>query len=98
VVSVRKWRQRAAGQADAELIRRTAGWLRDDPRRARYVGLTCDEDTRALAALLDLLATELPHLDPGVRSQVVESCRVVLGESMARPTTRRTRGGDGLPH
>ena len=42
-------------------------------------------------ALLDIVAAELPHLDSGVRWQVVESCRVLLGEQVASPAIRRTR-------
>jgi hypothetical protein len=30
--------------------------------------------------LLDVLAAELPRIDSGVRRQVIESCRVLLGE------------------
>ena len=41
--------------------------LRDDPDGARRAGLTCTEDALALAALLDLLAVELPHLDAAMR-------------------------------
>jgi hypothetical protein len=67
-------------RSDADLVRRAAAWLRADPARARTAGLARDEDTVALAALLDVLAAEMPHLDPAVRRDVVASCRVVLGE------------------
>ena len=66
-------------RADAAAVRRTAAWLRDDPARARRAGVACDEDVTALAVLLDLLATELPHLDADVRREVVEVCRTALG-------------------
>jgi hypothetical protein len=91
VPTAREWRRRDRDRADAELIRRTAAWLRDDPERARNAGLTDDGDARALAALLDVLAAELPHLDPAVRRQTIESCRIALGETMADPRLRRTR-------
>jgi hypothetical protein len=39
-------------------------------------------DTAALAALLDLVAAQLPHLDPAVRRHVVASCRTALGEQV----------------
>jgi len=70
---------RADADADAAAVRRTAAWLRDDPARARRAGVACDEDVTALAVLLDLLATELPHLDADVRREVVEVCRTALG-------------------
>ena len=89
--TARQWRQHDRERADAELIRRTAAWLRDDPERARHAGLSCDEDAHALAALLDVLATEIAHLDSGVRWQALESCRVAMRETMASPRIRRTR-------
>lgn len=67
--------------SDVDLVRRTATWLRADPDRARTAGLARDEDTAALAALLDVLAATLPHLDPAVRRDVTASCRAVLGEA-----------------
>jgi hypothetical protein len=67
-------------RSDADLVRRAAAWLRADPARARTTGLARAEDTVALAALLDVLAAEMPHLDPAVRRDVVASCRAVLGE------------------
>ena len=45
----------------------------------RAVGVARDEDVLALAVLLDLLATEVPHLDAAVRREVVEACRQALG-------------------
>ena len=66
-------------RADADLVHRTAAWLRADPDGARHAGMADGADTRALAALLDLVAAELAHLHPAVRSQTVESCRVALG-------------------
>lgn len=65
-------------RAHADLLRRTAARLRDDPDSARRAGLTCTEDVVALAALLDLLAVELPHLDAATRRMVVESCGLLL--------------------
>ena len=65
-------------RADADLLRRTAARLRDDPDGARRAGLTCTEDALALAALLDLLAVELPHLDAVMRLMIVESCGRLL--------------------
>jgi hypothetical protein len=70
---------RARDRADADLLRRTAGWLRTE--RARDAGLADGPDRRAVAALLDLLAAELPHLDAAVRRQAVESCRRVLDDA-----------------
>jgi hypothetical protein len=66
-------------RADVALIRRTAAWLRDDPGRARRAGVTSEEDVLALAVLLDILATEAPHLGAAVRREVVEACRQALG-------------------
>jgi hypothetical protein len=68
----------ARDREDAALIRRAAGWLRTEPEAAAH-GLVAEADRRALAALLDLLAAELPHVDAAVRRQAVESCRVALG-------------------
>lgn len=69
---------RAADRADLALLRRTAGWLRGDPARARRAGLACDEDVEALAVLLDLLAPQIAQLDPVVRREVVKACRQAL--------------------
>jgi hypothetical protein len=91
VPTARQWRQYDRDRADAELIHRAALCLREDPGRARYAGLSCDQDAHALAALLEILATELPHVNAGVRWQTLESCRVLLGETMASPHRRRTR-------
>jgi hypothetical protein len=66
-------------RADVALVRRTAAWLRADPERARRAGLACDADVAVLAALLDLLAAELPYVDAEVRREVVEACRQALG-------------------
>ena len=74
-------RGRARHRGDVDLVRRTAAWLRTDPSGARTAGLTRDEDAAALAALLEVLAAELPHLDPAVRRDVLASCRAVLGEA-----------------
>ena len=68
--------------ADADLLRCTAACLRVDPDGARRAGLTCTEDALALAALLDLLAGELPHLDAVMRLMIVESC----GRLLDRPS------------
>jgi hypothetical protein len=73
------------------MLRRAATFLREDPDRAHY-GRSCDQDALALAAMLDVLATEIAHLDSGVRWQTVESCRVVLGGTphvllLGRPDT-----------
>ena len=70
---VQDWR------ADVALIRRTAAMLRADPGCARRAGAVCDEDVTALVAFLDLLAMQVPHLDPAVHREVVEACRVALG-------------------
>lgn len=67
-------------RGDVDLVRRTATWLRTDPAGARTVGLAGEEDTAALAALLDVLASALPHMDPAVRRDVIASCRAVLRE------------------
>jgi hypothetical protein len=91
VGTARQWRRHDRDRADAQLIRRTATWLRDDPERARHAGLSCAADAHAPAALLDVLAAEIAHLAPGVRWQALESCRVALRETMASPRIRRTR-------
>jgi hypothetical protein len=89
VPTARRWHQR--DRADADLLCRAAAWLRANPDRARHMGLPCDEDVDALAALLDVFAVEIPHLDGAVRRQVVESCRVALGETTADARGQRTR-------
>lgn len=66
--------------ADAELLRGTATWLRTDRDGAWITGLTTDEDVRVVTALLDLLATELPHVDRAVARAAVTWCRAALGE------------------
>jgi hypothetical protein len=66
-------------RADVVLIRRTASWLRNDPGRARRAGVACEEDVLALAVVLDMLATQAPHLDATVREEIVEACRQALG-------------------
>ena len=66
------------GRGDADLLRRAAAWLRADPAHSRTAGLARDEDTAALAALLEVLAAALPHVDPAIRRDVVASCRAVL--------------------
>jgi hypothetical protein len=91
VPTARQWRQYDRDEADATVLRRAATFLREDPDRARYAGLARDEDAVALAALLDLLAAEIAHLDTAVPRQAVESCRVLLGETMVNPRSRRTR-------
>ena len=75
----------ADDHADADLVRRTAAWLRADGDRAREAGLNGERDVRAMTALLDLLATELPGVDPGVRRATVEWCRMALDEADAEP-------------
>jgi hypothetical protein len=90
ISAIRRWHRR--DRADADLICRAAVWLRANPDQARHVGLPCNEDAAALAALLDVLAAEIRHLDAAVRRQVVESCRIALGETAtdtARPPGRR---------
>jgi HEAT repeat protein len=87
----REWRRIERDRADQQILRRAAAWLRQDPGRAGYAGLSQDEDAFALAELLDVLATALPDVDSGVRRQAVESCRRLLGEPMASPEIRRTR-------
>ena len=89
--TAREWRQRDIDRADAELIHRTAAWLRGSPDRAGCAGLASDQDAFALAALLDVLAAELPYLDSAARWQTLESCRVALGETVANPLRRRAR-------
>ena len=89
--SEREWRRIDRDRADAQVLRRAAAWLREEPGRAGHAGLQHDEDAHALAVLLDVLADAMAGLDSGVRWQVVESCRVLLGEPMAAPGIRRTR-------
>lgn len=52
-------------RAAAELVRRAAARLRTLP---------ADADSRALAALLDLLAAELPYVSPAVRRTTLAWC------------------------
>ena len=91
VPTTREWRQIDRDQADQDLVRRAAAWLREDLTRAQHAGLLHDEDAHALAALLDVVADDIAGLDKAVRWQTLESCRVLLGESMASPSIRRTR-------
>jgi hypothetical protein len=91
VPTAREWRQYDRDRADAELIRRAVSWLREDPRRAQYAGLNREQDANALAALLEILATGVACLNSAVRWQTIESCQVLLGETMAAPSIRRTR-------
>jgi hypothetical protein len=66
---------------DVDIVRRTATWLRVDPDGAREAGFTSEKDIRAMAALLDMLATELPRMDPAVRRATVSWCRVALDQA-----------------
>jgi len=91
VPTQREWRELDAARADAQLMEQAAARLRDDPKRRRVAGLWADRVGHALADLLDALADEVAVLDGAVRWQARESCRVVLGQSMARPGIRRTR-------
>jgi hypothetical protein len=71
--------------ADRTLIRRAASWLRDNPDQATGIGIANPTDARALAAVLDILAVEVPHLDADLRRQTVQNCRDMLGETLIRP-------------
>jgi hypothetical protein len=84
-------RQQSADRDDRELVDRAARWLRYDPARREHAGLQHDHHAHALADLLDALAAGVPTLDRAVRWQAVQSCRVLLGETMESPTIRRTR-------
>jgi hypothetical protein len=89
--TAREWARIDQDRGEADLYRRAAAWLRTDPVRREYAGLQDDATAEALAALLDMLASDVAGLDEAVRWQARESCRVLLGEPMASPTTRRTR-------
>ena len=89
--TAREWRRIDADRAAADLAHRAASWLRDDPARWQTAGLTDDVRAHALADLVDALADAVPGLNAGVRWQLLDSARVVLGETMASPTIRRTR-------
>jgi hypothetical protein len=89
--SQREWRERDAARADQQLFDRAADWLRDDPKRRRVAGPWADRVGHALADLVDALGDDVAGLDEAVGWQTRESCRVLLGEQMAAPTTRRTR-------
>jgi hypothetical protein len=71
--------------ADRALIRRAATWLRDNPDQAAGIGIANPTDARALAAVLDILAVEVSHLDADLRRQTVQNCRGMLGETLIRP-------------
>ena len=81
---------RHAALADQQLFERAAACLRNDDQQW-MAGLQDGHTRRALAALLDILAGCTGSLDEAVRWQAREACRVLLGEPMASPTTRRTR-------
>ena len=89
--SQRERRERDAAQADQQLYERAAAWLRDDIGRRRTAGLWQDRMGHALADLLAALGEDPAKLDEAVRWQARESCRVLLGEAMHSPGTRRTR-------
>ena len=91
VPTARQWRGYDRDEADALVLRRAACFLREDLRRGQYAGLSRDADVVALAALLDVLASDIGHLDAAVRWQTLESCRVLLGETMVDRHRRRTR-------
>ena len=77
-------------RAEADLFRRVAVWLRDDPAAARQVGLPVAEDARALAALLNILAASPPFPGNAVRRQALRLCRAALGETATdRPLPQR---------
>src|SRR5215207_5751087 len=73
--------------ADQALIRRAATWLRNNADQAIGIGIGIanPSDARALAAVLDILAVEVSHLDADLRRQTVQNCRDMLGETLIRP-------------
>jgi hypothetical protein len=71
-------------QGAQDVVRRAANRLREDGRHGAEAGLR-PEDARALAALLDILATELPHVARDVQTQTVEWCRELLGGQRLEP-------------
>jgi hypothetical protein len=77
---------------EVEVICRTARWLREHPDQARTAGLAHDAGAQALAALLDIVAAELVHVDAGIRRQIVESCRTALADGVTG--SPRRSGGD----
>ena len=81
-------------RADEDFIRRAASWLRNDP--GRTAGLASEKDADALATLLEILASELSHLDPDVRRKTVNSCRQLLGE-LAEDHPTAYPAGSGRP-
>lgn len=89
----REWRQLDRDRADQDLVQRAAARLRHDVIQAGYRGLShLDQHMMfGLAELLDECARQLRGLDDGVRRQLVQSCRTVLGETMDDPVARRTR-------
>ena len=89
--STREWRARDYLAADREVIERAAQWLRTDPGRHEHAGLQHDDQAHGLADLLEVLAAGVAELNRAVRWQTVQSCRVLLGESMESPGIRRTR-------
>ena len=89
--TAREWARIDRNRGDADLYRRAAAFLRDDPARREWAGLQDDTTAEVLAVLLDVLAAGVAGLDEGVRWQARESCRVLLGEPMASPVIRRTR-------
>ena len=78
----REWRRIERDHADQQILRRAAAWLRQDPGRAEYAGLSRDHDALALAELLDVLATALPDVDQGA----------VAGRGVVPPAARRADG------
>jgi len=68
----------ATDKNDAGTLRALATWLRVDPQRAGRAAGVSGDDARALAALLDLLAAEVAHVDRRIRLRAVRSCRAAL--------------------
>jgi hypothetical protein len=87
----REWRRHDRDRADQQVVDRAADWLWDGHDRRKTAGLQWDRVGYALSNLLDCLSEHLPDLEPGLRWQVLDSCRVVVGEPMEDPSRRRTR-------
>jgi hypothetical protein len=86
-----EWREFDRAGDDPDRLRRTAAWLRNDPARAEHAGMADDVTAAALADLLDVLPDNVADLVPGIGWQAGAGSRIVLGQTMAAPTVRRTR-------
>ena len=79
-------------RADREVVVRAAAHVRRVAIADGYTGRPGQHLAFGLAAVLDEIARHVRDLDQGLRATVVQSCRVVLGETP--PPDRTTPAED----